>query len=76
MAQRNVTVQLDEDVIYQAKVLAAKRAMSVSSLVAQQLEQLVVADARYEEAWRQARKAMGAAEPRGGQTWQREDLYT
>ncbi len=52
MARRNLTLQLDEDVIRQAKVLAAKRGTSVSGLVARELEELVAQDARYEEAWR------------------------
>jgi Family of unknown function (DUF6364) len=34
VARRNLTVQLDEDVIRQAKVLAARRGTSVSGLVA------------------------------------------
>ncbi len=38
MTKRNLTVQLDEDVIQQAKVLAARRGTSVSTLVAPELE--------------------------------------
>lgn len=73
--RRNLTVQLDEEVIRRAKVVAAKRGTSVSGLVAQQLENLVDADARYEAAWRSARKAMGEATDRGGRNWRRDDLY-
>jgi hypothetical protein len=75
MARRNLTVQLDESVIHRAKVAAAKRGTSVSALVAQELERLVEADERYEEAWRRARKAMAEAEPRGGRHWQRDELH-
>lgn len=75
MSRRNVTVQLDEEVIQAAKVVAAKRGTSVSALVARQLEELVEADTRYEEAWRCARRAMDAAERRGGRSWRREDLH-
>src|SRR6266536_2562709 len=54
MAKRNLTLQLDEDVIRRAKVLAAKRGTSVSGLVARELEHLVAQDARYVEAWYRA----------------------
>ena len=53
MARRNLTVQLDDDVIHRAKTVAAKRGTSVSGLVTQQLERLaeefyVVATRRYD----------------------------
>jgi len=73
--KRNVTLQLDDEVIRRAKVLAAKRGTSVSGLVAAELVRLVAEDDRYEEAWRQARKAMGDASGRGGRRWDREDLH-
>jgi hypothetical protein len=73
--KRNVTVQLDEDVIHRAKVLAAKRGTSVSGLVAAELGRLVAEDERYEDAWRAARKAMGDAAPRSGRRWEREELH-
>lgn len=75
MSKRNLTVQLDEDVICQAKVVATRRGTSVSGLVAQQLQELVEADGRYEIAHRRARAAMGESTPRGGRRWLREDLY-
>jgi hypothetical protein len=75
MARRNLTLQLDEDVIRQAKVLAAKRDTSVSGLVARELEKLVAQDARYEDAWRRATEIMAGSVPRGGRTWRRDELY-
>lgn len=75
MAKRNLTVQLDEDVIQQAKVLAARRGTSVSTLVASELERLVAHDGRYEEAYRRAQRALSGAGPRGGRRWSRDDLY-
>jgi hypothetical protein len=44
VAKRNLTVQLDDDVIHRAKVAAAKRGTSVSGLVTLQLERLADAD--------------------------------
>ncbi len=73
--KRNVTIQLDDEVIRRAKVLAAKRGTSVSGLVAAELDRLVSEDERYEAAWRQARKAMGEAAGRGGRRWNRDDLH-
>lgn len=75
MARRNLTVQLDDDVIRQAKVLAARRGTSVSNLVARELERLVAEDERYEEAWRRARRALGAVAARGGRRWTRDEIH-
>jgi hypothetical protein len=75
MARTNLTIQLDEAVIRQAKVVAAKRGTSVSALVARELDRLVAHDARYEEARRRAIELMASARPRGGRTWTRDDLY-
>jgi hypothetical protein len=73
--KRNLTVQLDEDVIRRAKVLAARRGTSVSTLVAAELERLVADDDRYEAAHRRAERALAGAAPRGGRRWRRDDLY-
>jgi hypothetical protein len=45
--KRNLTVQLDEDVIAKARVLAARRATSVSRLVADEITRLVADDDGY-----------------------------
>jgi hypothetical protein len=75
VARRNLTLQLDEEVIRQARILAAERGTSVSGLVARELEQLVARNARYEEAMRRAIELMDESEPRGGRNWRREELY-
>jgi Family of unknown function (DUF6364) len=75
VSKRNLTVQLDDDVIHRAKVTAAKRGTSVSGLVAQQLERLVDADERYEDAQRRAEYALASRAPRGGRQWNRDDLH-
>jgi Family of unknown function (DUF6364) len=49
MAKTNLTLQVDEDVIRHARIVAAKRGTSVSALVARELDGLVEQDARYEE---------------------------
>lgn len=75
VAKRNLTVQLDEDIIKRAKVLAARRGTSVSTLVAAQLQRLVEDDERYEDAYQRARRLLARATPRGGRRWRRDDLY-
>ena len=75
MAKRNLTVQLDDDVIHRAKVIAAKRGTSVSGLVAEELERLADADERYEDAQRRAEAALGRTAARGGRHWNRDDLH-
>jgi hypothetical protein len=73
--KRNLTVQLDDDIIRRAKVTAAKRGTSVSGLVAQELERLADADERYEAAQRRAEAALGRTAARGGRHWNRDDLH-
>ena len=75
MAKRNLTIQLDETVIRQAKVAAAHRGLSLSGLVAQQLTELAAADERYERARAVALDALANAVDRGAPSWRREDLY-
>jgi hypothetical protein len=75
MAKANLTVQLDENVIRRAKVVAAKRGTSVSALVARELDGLVESDARYEEARGRAEELMRGARPRGGRVWRRDELH-
>lgn len=50
----NLTLQLDADLIREAKVLAAKQGTSVSRLLTDQLEALVRRDKGYERAKRRA----------------------
>lgn len=48
--KRNLTVQLDEETIAKARVLAARRSTSVSKLVTQEIEKLVGQDDAYKRA--------------------------
>lgn len=75
MAKTNLTLQLEQDVIRRARVVAARRGTSVSALVARELTALVERDARYAAARLQAEELLEQAAPRGGRTWRREDLY-
>ncbi len=75
MAKRNLTIQLDEATIRHAKIVAAHRGMSLSGLVAQQLNELAEADERYERARAVALEALADATGRGSPSWRREELY-
>ncbi|MFA5891470.1 MAG: DUF6364 family protein [Actinomycetota bacterium] len=75
MAKRNLTLQLEDDVISRAKVVAAKRGTSISGLVAAQLQELVERDSRYEDAMGRALDALRGATRRSGRRWSREDLH-
>lgn len=48
--QRNLTVRLEDDTIHKARILAAKRATSISKLVAAEIDRLVREDEAYEQA--------------------------
>lgn len=52
--KRNITLRIDEDLVRDAKILAAQRGSSVSRLLAEELEQLVRRDKSYEAAMRRA----------------------
>jgi len=75
MAKANLTIQLDEDVIRRARVMAAKRGTSVSALVARELDGLVEDEARYEEARSRAEDILAKAKSRGGRSWRRDELH-
>ena len=75
MAKTNLTLQLEADVVRRARVVAAQRGMSVSSLVAKELDNLVKREDRYEASRARALELLDRARPRGGRTWRRDDLY-
>lgn len=76
MAKRNLTLQLDEEVITSTKVIAVQRGTSVSAMVAQYLREIAQDAERYEYAKQQALQLMANAEGHGGHiSWRREDLY-
>jgi Family of unknown function (DUF6364) len=75
MAKRNLTIQLDEATIRHAKIVAAHRGMSLSGLVAQQLNELAEADERYERARAVALDALNSATGGGAPSWHRDELH-
>jgi plasmid stability protein len=62
MGKRNLTIALDEELLLEARVLAAKRRTSVNEMVRQHLENLVGSERRRRAAWAQVRSLV--EEPR------------
>lgn len=85
MGKQNLTVSLETETVRRAKAVAAKRGLSVSALVAQQIEDVTAADERYERARESALRMMAEVEQRArsmdpaakdaGWSWNREELY-
>ena len=74
--KRNLTVQLDETVVRSARVIAARRAMSISRLVAAEIEALVEKDDSYQRAAAAARAHLDKGFHLGGAPLpKRVDLY-
>lgn len=57
----NVTMTIDENLVRDAKILAARRGTSLSRLLAEKLEQLVRGDKAYKKAMKRAIKDMDNA---------------
>jgi len=75
MTKRNLTVQLDADVVRRARVVAAKRGTSVSALVARELDALVAREERYEDAQRRAFELLSEPAATGTSRWTRDEIY-
>ena len=76
MAKRNLTLQLDDEVIRRAKVIAAQRDTSVSKLVADQLADLVADDLNYERAHHRYRELLATVRgSSGGVHVSRDELH-
>jgi len=54
MSRQNVTISLTRQTLQKVRVLAARRATSISGLLAEQIETLVGEEEAYERAQRQA----------------------
>lgn len=77
MAARNVTIQLEEDLVREAKVLAAENGISLSTLVARDLREKLAARKRRARAMQAALESMAeaAGSRREAPGWSREELY-
>lgn len=77
VATRNLTIQLDEELVRSAKVMAAEEGMSVSAMVAQELREKLAVRARRDRARQAALDSMAEAAESGRRAprWTREELH-
>jgi hypothetical protein len=77
VSTKNITLSMPEELVRRARVLAAQRDMSVSSLVARLLEQLVGDVRDYDEVWELERQRMnaGLGLQVGPIMWSRDELH-
>ena len=66
--KQNLTVSLDRKTIQKARIVAARRATSISGLIARQIEILVGEEEAYERAERQAMSLLDQGFHLGGVT--------
>jgi hypothetical protein len=64
--KHNITVAINRDLLKRARGVAAKRGLSVSALLAGELQQLVASEQHYEAAMRSARALMSTGLSLGG----------
>lgn len=77
MATRNITLSLPEDLVRRARIIAAERDTSLSSLVRRLLEQEITGIGDYDELWAEEEKLMesGSALEIGTIGWTRDELH-
>lgn len=73
---KNITLRVDEDILMQARKVAAEQSTSVNAMVRDFLEDLSRRESRKESARREILDLCRRSKVTvGGQTWSREDLY-
>jgi len=72
---QTVTIRLSRDVLSKAKALAARRRISISELLAEQLELLMGSEEDYDRAERQARLLLERGFHMGGAIAGRDELH-
>jgi hypothetical protein len=73
--KHNITVAIDASLLKKARAVAARRGLSVSALLAEQLRELVEVTGRYEAARRKASALLAAPIPLGGAPLPRDALH-
>lgn len=75
MAKHNITVAIDAGLLKKARTVAARRGLSVSALLADELRELVSEDANYTAAKKRALSLFAAPLALGGSPLSREDIH-
>jgi hypothetical protein len=74
-AKHNITVAIEPGLLKKARAVAARRGLSVSALLADELRELVDGDARYATARKRAFALFSAPMTLGGTPLDRETLH-
>jgi hypothetical protein len=75
VAKHNITVAMDPMLLKKARAFAARRGISVSALLADELRGLMADDARYAAARRRAKALFRTPLEMGGKPFSREALH-
>ena len=76
LMKRNLTIQLDEGTIRDAKIIAARKSMSLSRLVSEEIGKAAAKESSYEKAKRSALSRLKHGyDLGGGKMPDREELY-
>ncbi len=74
--KQNITLSIEKELIKKGKVLAARKEISVSKMMANMLRDVVYQHERYEASKRSALEIMKKGMHLGGRiNWKREDLH-
>jgi hypothetical protein len=74
-AKHNITLAIDPALLKKARAIAARRGRSVSSLLAEELRELVAEDAAYTAARKRAFALFSTPLPLGGNRLSRAELH-
>ena len=74
--KQNITLSIEKELIKKGKILAARKEISVSKMMANMLKDVVYQHERYEASKRSALEIMRKGMHLGGRiNWKREDLH-
>ena len=74
-AKHNITVAIEAGLLKKARALAARRGLSVSALLADELRHLIAEDTRYAAARKRAVALFASPLPLGGKTLSRDEIH-
>ncbi len=73
--KQNITLSLDKDLLAKIRVIAAKRAQSVSGMLTEELAEIVKKSEEYEQSKRYALRVLDTGFHWGGQPASRDELH-
>lgn len=74
--KQNITLSIEKEIIKKGKVIAAQKDTSISTMLSDQLKQIIEEEEQYDAAKRSALQNLRKGFHLGGRiNWKREDLY-